>query len=535
MLGYIISALIGGALINMMNEEKEKEKERKAKYWKRREALEEFNDRKQEIYNSFSNEFSKQLSEDIDFCKEDFNQYDDYFSYFNEGVRNITEIESKENLFPSRIDNYLKKSSKKLSEFEVNHLNVLLVGPSGVGKSCLINSILELDDDKKAETEIIKPTTKTFKMYESEKKPNIRLIDSRGIEKGDYNIDSLVNEITKYIENQEINGNPDNFIHCIWYCITGTRFEDIEEKTLLKLSSIYDQFKLPIIVVYTQAIIPDYYNAISKEINKISKNIEFIPVIAKDMIISENKIVQSKNLDILLTKSVEKSKNAVNSSVFSALRKIVINEIDNANKNSLNQSIKILNENLPMKKDDNIKIEYFEDYIFIKIFKIILFGQDSNKDLKEQSVTIIKDLIAKLNEKYKEIIKNCLKDSAEKKSNEYIDKIYEILEEIQKEKGIYLENHINIQNMKNKLVSNIQKSLIDLAMRIGIKNNKNLISIKLINLISDKVKNELTSLINDNSTENNLNNKIKNQFQRILSSNNKFSLNLFLKKLINYL
>jgi hypothetical protein len=92
MLGYIISALIGGALINMMNEEKEKEKERKAKYWKRREALEEFNDRKQEIYNSFSNEFSKQLSEDNDFCKEDLNQYDDYFSYFNEGVRNITEI-----------------------------------------------------------------------------------------------------------------------------------------------------------------------------------------------------------------------------------------------------------------------------------------------------------------------------------------------------------------------------------------------------------------------------------------------------------
>jgi GTPase SAR1 family protein len=518
MLGYIISALIGGALINMMNEEKEKEKERKAKYWKRREALEEFNDRKQEIYNSFSNEFSKQLSEDIDFCKEDFNQYDDYFSYFNEGVRNITEIESKENLFPSRIDNYLKKSSKKLSEFEVNHLNVLLVGPSGVGKSCLINSILELDDDKKAETEIIKPTTKTFKMYESEKKPNIRLIDSRGIEKGDYNIDSLLNEITKYIENQELNGNPDNFIHCIWYCITGTRFEDIEEKTLLKLSSIYDQFKLPIIVVYTQAIIPDYYNAISKEINKISKNIEFIPVIAKDMIISENKIVQSKNLDILLTKSVEKSKNAVNSSVFSALRKIVINEIDNANKNSLNQSIKILNENLPMKKDDDIKIEYIEENIFIKIFKIILFGQGSNKNLKNKSITIIKDLIAKLNEKHKEIIENCLEDYAEKNTQEFINKIYEIREQIQQEKAIYLENTLNNEDIKNQLVSNSKNSLFDLAMSIGIKNNQKLIPLKIIKLILDKVQKELTSLINENSTKNNLNKKIKNQIQKILSS-----------------
>ena len=158
----------------------------------------------------------------------------------------------------------------------------------------------------------------------------------------------------------------------IYYCITGTRFEDIEEETLLKLSSIYDDFKLPIIVIYTQAVIPNFYNAINKEINKINKNIEFIPVIAKDMIISDNKIIKSKNLDILLTKSVEKSKNAVNSSVFSSLRKIVLNEIDIESKNSLTQSINILNENLPMKKDGNIKIESIEEYIFIKIFKIIL-------------------------------------------------------------------------------------------------------------------------------------------------------------------
>ena len=69
----------------------------------------------------------------------------------------------------------------------------------------------------------------------------------------DYNIEEFVNEVKKFIEDRELDGNPDNFIHCIWYCITGTRFEDIEEKTLLTLTSIYDDLKLPIIVVYTQA------------------------------------------------------------------------------------------------------------------------------------------------------------------------------------------------------------------------------------------------------------------------------------------
>jgi len=60
-----------------------------------------------------------------------------------------------------------------------------------------------------------------------------------------------------------------------------------------------------------------------------------------------------------------------------------------------------------MKKDDNIKNEFIEEYIFINIFKIILFGEYSNKNLKEKSVIIIKDLITKLNEKYKKIIENC--------------------------------------------------------------------------------------------------------------------------------
>ena len=68
--------------------------------------------------------------------------------------------------------------------------------------------------------------------------PHISLIDSRGFEKGNYNASSFVKEITNYVEEQQLKGNPDNFIHCIWYCITGTRFEDIEEETLKTFSSI---------------------------------------------------------------------------------------------------------------------------------------------------------------------------------------------------------------------------------------------------------------------------------------------------------
>ena len=74
-----------------------------------------------------------------------------------------------------------------------------------------------------------KPTTKTFDIYESKKMPNIRLIDSRGIEKGNYDVKTFVKEIANYVESLQLKGNIDNFIHCIWYGITGTRFEDVEE------------------------------------------------------------------------------------------------------------------------------------------------------------------------------------------------------------------------------------------------------------------------------------------------------------------
>jgi hypothetical protein len=145
--------------------------------------------------------------------------------------------------------------------------------------------------------------------------------------------------------------------------------------------------------------------------------------------------------------------------------------------------------------------------------------------LKNKSIEIIKDLIAKLNEKHKEIIENCLKNSAEKNSQEYINKIYEMREQIQKEKEIYLDNHLNSEDIKNQLVSNIKNSLFYLAMNTGIKNNQKSIHLKIIKLISDKVKNELTSFINDDSTKNNLNKKIKNQFQKILSLLKKINFN----------
>lgn len=60
---------------------------------------------------------------------------------------------------------YIDKNKNNIKNTE--HLNIVLVGPSGVGKSTLINAILELEG--KTVEDLGKPTTMDIGFYESQK------------------------------------------------------------------------------------------------------------------------------------------------------------------------------------------------------------------------------------------------------------------------------------------------------------------------------------------------------------------------------
>ena len=199
----------------------------------------------------------------------------------------------------------------------------------------------------------------------------------------------------------------------VLHYITGTRFEDIEEETLKALSSIYDEAKLPIIVVYTQAIVPDFYNGIKKEIEKIGKNFEYIPVLAKDINLGNSKI-KANNIDLLLSKSLDKAKNAVYSSVFSSLRKKVQNEtdfeIDQTSKIIKNDIYEFINSN----ENSNSMQEFNEEENNNNIFKSLLY-ENKRKELKKETKIIIKELTKNLKKKNQEILKKCINDFIEHK------------------------------------------------------------------------------------------------------------------------
>ena len=490
---------------------------------KENEAIVLFNSRKDEFISNYNEKLIEEFSNNLNFCNKELKiLYDNNILELNNYIDKITSIEETKNIFSEKLNILLGEISKKMSQLAVKHLNILLVGPSGVGKSFLINSVLKLDNHEKAESKISKPTTKSFKFFNSTKVKNIRLIDSRGIEKGNYNVENFIKEITNFIEEQELKGNPDFFVHCIWYCVTGTRFEEIEEETLKKLSSLYDDSKLPIIVVYTQAMVPEYYNAIKNDIMRLKNDLEFLPVVAKDIKL-DGSVVKSKNLDSLLMKSAEKAKNAVYSSVYSSLKKIINTKINNGineNKKKLKESFevfKMYKNNIHLMKENIDSLNIYGD-----IFKKYLYDEDNKKNLKSDSINVLRLLNSDFNTKSQKTIEKCLNNFVEKKANELSTELLDIQTQVNQEKEGYLKNSKNRKQMNKSMSPIIKNSILEMANNIGYFNQMNLLPEVISGLLFNKVSKEYNEIIADNSTKNILNQKIQSQFQNIINELKKF-------------
>ena len=102
-----------------------------------------------------------------------------------------------------------------------------------------------------------KPQTQEIKFHSSDIIPFLRLADSKGIEKNiTSGVSAVYESIKQFIANKLATKDPDQYIHCIWYCWTGSRLEPSEIEILQKLSKQYQSEVLPVIIVYTNAVYP---------------------------------------------------------------------------------------------------------------------------------------------------------------------------------------------------------------------------------------------------------------------------------------
>lgn len=154
-------------------------------------------------------EFLQKLSKLIDgYYKEIFKDYE----YIKEReICKHIKLNSPEQMVSNLIGQLKKQSQKLLESQEGNHYNILVLGRSGVGKSTLINVVLDLKGDKAAKENAVKPETgannepapnltetaiveikknKFVPLEYSYEKSSLVLLDSRGIELSkNYSID----------------------------------------------------------------------------------------------------------------------------------------------------------------------------------------------------------------------------------------------------------------------------------------------------------------------------------------------------------
>ena len=275
------------------------------------------------------------------------------------------------------IQNKIKSEiEQSISTYEftekLNHFNILILGRAGIGKTTLINSILQFEGtpNELITGEGVSKTLGEPKGYTSDKIKGLRLWDSQGIDKEKYNIPKVVEDVKKLINEASINNDPDKFIHCIWYCISGDRFENSECESISELMGIYDDETLPIIIVYTEAYSEEITEEVCEQVKiileqktdkKKIKEINIMPIVAKEKEIKMGNIttkIEKFGINSLIDISMKKISLAINSACFFSFKNKLKKDFEkkiNDKKNIItNNIIKTINEFVSGNKISNI-------------------------------------------------------------------------------------------------------------------------------------------------------------------------------------
>ena len=437
------------------------------------------------------------------------------------------------------VNKIIKENSKQLikdllKENEIKHLNLQIIGKTGVGKSTLVNAIFgeKVADVKKGE-----PCTMETKCYESEKYDFIRIYDTRGIEiSKDFDIEKVFNETLKDIKEKCEKNEPDNLIHCLLYCFTGTRFEREEGEILVKLRQTYEGKKLPIILVLTQDLGEvdeedgeDGFKQLYESINKIieekceqslsnsPKSISLIQILAKEKKLSKKITIPPKGLDILIEKCLEKGEYSSKYACLSAIKfsgeKKIREDYLKIKKDILTEKDRFLDKLF----DKNLEEKIFED-IIEKVF--MTFSLMKNREyVMKSSFDIIKIANERIIKLILEKEDKIFRDYIEQKSNLIATILMDEQTSIGKKYDFGFGNSIKDSNEFSYKISGILKSKFKRMSKINaIKNGAEIISSNIIDLFMNCFIESYLKEIRSDDIKTYLENNIKGCFSPALKN-----------------
>lgn len=335
---------------------------------------------------------------------------------FENSVSSILNREKAEQAYSNKIEREISKLNKDKKQFEIKYLTVMLVGKSGVGKSTLINNLLKLSPEYKAKTGTGKYQTILIQSYQSDTIPILRLVDTRGIELNvQYGADAVKADAEKFINRQLESNDPNNFVQCIWYCITGNRFEQAEIDLLNYLKKSYEDTNIPIIIVYTQATDNNTIREMQKYIKEKNIDANFIKVLAERKHLVNDNYLEAFGMNELVKETLEKCKKAMKGEMRSVMTNNITKNINEILVNENSYIYEYINEqrildfisNYKTVKNDNDFINYL---IYLVSFNIRFFLD--KKEMSIESADKIKntDLFNKIVDIYIACYKNWAND-----------------------------------------------------------------------------------------------------------------------------
>ena len=217
---------------------------------------------------------------------------------------------------------------------DLNTLNILVIGKSGVGKSTLINTMFR---GELAKTGLGRPITQEIRKIEKKDVPLV-IYDTPGFELSSSQQKQVKEEIIELLEQGARSKDINDAIHCIWYCINvgaNRTFDETELQWLRTLTSENQKFKVPIFIVLTQAIPKKKAQEMKHLIEKENLDIvKVVPVLAKDMEFDDEYTAKAYGLD----HSVDLMSEALPQELEKAFQNVQIANLD-AKKKSARKAI----------------------------------------------------------------------------------------------------------------------------------------------------------------------------------------------------
>ena len=363
-------------------------------------------------------------------------------------------------------NSFKEHSQKIIQEYNSNkniiieHINYIVIGKTGVGKSTFINSSLLLDKDEKAKEGYGQSITQKSTLYNSKKLTMVRMWDTQGLD-DKVSKNQILNEVKRLVDIGSEKG-PDHYINIILYCTTGYRFQEEDGKLIHQIMQLYPADNLPVIITQLQI----YDDDDAQTMEKIIRNIllEYLDKQTVDKIIIKNVISKDKKINDTLIRAkgipdlFKISFDLMGRAITSATFKKFSQDIENLCKNYVDERIKFLQQGL------KYEMEIYQEAIHTKTsddnFEVFINERNNGNILKERTLP--------RNLSFDNIYKNV------KDKNYFTNNFYQII--LTKFKSIY--NNLNnvflnyhedkptiILFIENKL-NNIQNTLITFSKTV---------------------------------------------------------------------